>query len=60
MTADPQIPGPEAVPPYTVIISRQARRNLQENLPLDVAAAVMETIDRPLTTKPHRCRQATE
>lgn len=54
MTGDPQIPGPEAVQPYTVIFSRQARRNLHENLPLDVAAAAMETIDGPLTTKPHR------
>jgi hypothetical protein len=35
-----------------VIFSRQARRNLHENLPLDAAA--METIDGPLTTSPHR------
>jgi mRNA interferase RelE/StbE len=54
MTGDPQAPGPEAVRPYTVIFSRQARRNLHENLPLDVAAAAMETIDGPLTTSPHR------
>ena len=39
---------------YTVIFSRQARRNLHENLPLDVAVAAMETIDGPLTTNPHR------
>jgi mRNA interferase RelE/StbE len=54
VTGDPQSPGPEAVPPYTVIFSRQARRNLHENLPLEVAAAAMETIDGPLTTSPHR------
>ncbi len=54
MTGDPQAPGPEAERPYTVIFSRQARRNLHENLPLDVAAAAMETIDGPLTTSPHR------
>ena len=58
MTGDPQIPGSEAVPPYTVIFSRQARRNLHENLPLDVAAAAMETIDGPLTTNPHRAGKA--
>ncbi|MGD0608530.1 MAG: type II toxin-antitoxin system RelE/ParE family toxin [Streptosporangiaceae bacterium] len=54
MTGDPQAPGLEAERPCTVILSRQARRNLHENLPLDVAAAAMETIDRPLTTNPHR------
>ncbi len=32
MTDDPQPPGPEAERPYTVIFSRQARRNLHENL----------------------------
>jgi len=57
VTGDPQAAGPEAVPPYTVIFSRQARRNLHENLPLDVAAAAMETIDGPLTTNPHRVRK---
>ena len=37
-----------------IIFSARARRNLHENLPLDVAAAAMETIDGPLTTDPHR------
>jgi mRNA interferase RelE/StbE len=46
--------GPETDSPYTVIFSRQARRNLHENLPPDVAAAAMETIDGPLTASPHR------
>ena len=54
VTSNPPAPGPEAERPYTVIFSRQARRNLHENLPLDVAAAAMETIDGPLTTSPHR------
>lgn len=37
-----------------VILSRRARRNLHEDLPLDVAAAAMETIDGTLTSTPHR------
>ena len=57
MTGDPHPPGPEAEAAYTVVFSRQARRNLHENLPLDVAAAAMETIDGPLTTGPHRVRK---
>jgi mRNA interferase RelE/StbE len=40
--------------PYTVILSRQARRNPSEDVPLDVAFAAMETIDGPLATNPHR------
>jgi mRNA interferase RelE/StbE len=39
---------------YTVIFSRQARRNLHENLPLDVAAAAMAAIDGIITANPHR------
>jgi mRNA interferase RelE/StbE len=54
VTSDPQAHGPQPAASYTVIFSRQARRNLHENLPLDVAAAAMETIDRPLTTNLHR------
>jgi mRNA interferase RelE/StbE len=54
VTGEPQALDPEAFAPYTVIFSRQARRNLHENLPLDVAAAAMETIDGPLTASPHR------
>lgn len=60
MTSDPQARGPESAAPYTVIFSRQARRNLHENLPLDVAAAAMETIDGPLTTNPHRAGKPLE
>jgi mRNA interferase RelE/StbE len=54
MTGHPQTSELEAEPPYFVIFSRQARRNLHENLPLDVAAAAMETIDGPLSTNLHR------
>ncbi len=54
MTGHPQASEPEAEQPYAVIFSRQARRNPHENLPLDVAAAAMETIDGPLSTNPHR------
>ena len=54
MIGGPQVSGPAAEPPYTVLFSRQARRNLHEDLPLDVAAAAMETIDGPLTTNPLR------
>jgi mRNA interferase RelE/StbE len=54
VSGEPQPPGAEDSPRYTVIFSRQARRNLRENLPLEVAAAAMETIDGPLTTNSHR------
>ena len=54
MSDEPGTPGPETSAPYTVIFSRQARRNLNEHLPLEVAAAAMETIDGPLTTNRHR------
>lgn len=54
MTGDPHAPVPEAERPYTILFSGQARRNLHENLSLDVAAAAMETIDGPLATRPHR------
>jgi mRNA interferase RelE/StbE len=53
MTSEPHVSESAADSPYAVIFSRQARRNLHENLPLDVAAA-METIDGPLATNPHR------
>jgi hypothetical protein len=42
VSGEPQTPGPETSLPYTVIFSRQARRNLHENLPLDAAVAAME------------------
>jgi mRNA interferase RelE/StbE len=54
VSGGPEAPGPEASAPYTVIFSRQARRNPHENLPLDVAVAAMATIDGPITTSPQR------
>lgn len=39
---------------YTVLLSRQARRNLSENLPLDAAFAATETIQRAIAVSPSR------
>ncbi|HEX3778975.1 MAG TPA: type II toxin-antitoxin system RelE/ParE family toxin [Pseudonocardiaceae bacterium] len=44
----------EAPTRYAVLFTRQARRNLNEDLPLEVAAAALETIGGPLATNPHR------
>lgn len=49
MTGDPRADGP-----YSVILSGQARRNIRENLPLAVAFAAMETIERSIAVNPHR------
>jgi mRNA interferase RelE/StbE len=54
MTGDPEDARSEAEPPYAAIFSRQVWRNLDENLPLEDAAAAMETIERRLTTNPRR------
>jgi len=40
--------------PYAVLMSRQARRNVQENLPPDVALAAMETITGSIARSPRR------
>jgi mRNA-degrading endonuclease RelE of RelBE toxin-antitoxin system len=40
--------------PYEVALSRRARRNLREDLPLEVAAAALETIQRAIAMNPHR------
>ena len=52
--------GPGGTGAYTVILSRRARRNLHEDLPLDVAAAAMETIDGPLTSILYRAGKPLE
>ncbi|WP_067655423.1 type II toxin-antitoxin system RelE family toxin [Nocardia harenae] len=39
---------------YSIILSAQARRNLHDNLPQDVAFAAMETISGPIAANPHR------
>lgn len=48
--------GPELTDdlPYSVALSGQARRNIHENLPIEVAAAAMETIDGPIAANPYR------
>jgi mRNA interferase RelE/StbE len=46
--------GPEDGEPYSVELSGQARRNIHENLPLEVAAAAMETIDGSIAVNPYR------
>jgi mRNA interferase RelE/StbE len=40
--------------PYTVTLSGQARRNIRENLPLEVALAAMETIEGSIAVNPYR------
>jgi len=40
--------------PYSILLSRQARRNLSENLPLDVAIAATETIQQAIAVNPAR------
>ena len=49
MSEDPAKEGP-----YPVILSRQARRNIREHLPLEVAAAALETIEGSITVNPYR------
>ncbi|WP_458351722.1 type II toxin-antitoxin system RelE family toxin [Micromonospora oryzae] len=44
----------EPLSPYTVMFSRQARRNLHEDLPLEVAIAATETIQRAIAVNPYR------
>jgi mRNA interferase RelE/StbE len=39
---------------YTVMYSRQARRNLHEDLPLEVAVAATETIQYAIARNPYR------
>ena len=45
---------PEQSAPYAVRLSGQARRNIRENLPLEVAMAAMETIERSIAVNPYR------
>ncbi|QSB15134.1 type II toxin-antitoxin system RelE/ParE family toxin [Natronosporangium hydrolyticum] len=52
MPADPAAEDKQS--PYTVIYSRQARRNLHEELPLEVAVAATETIRRAIAGNPYR------
>jgi len=58
MTAsDAQEPGDGATEgpgPYEVLLSRQARRNLGEQLPVEVAIAATETIQHAIAVNPSR------
>ena len=49
MSGDPAEHGP-----YSVSLSGQARRNIREHLPLEVAAAAMETIEGSIAVNPYR------
>jgi mRNA interferase RelE/StbE len=40
--------------PYTVVLSGQARLNLSENLPVEVAIAATETIQHAIAVNPSR------
>lgn len=40
--------------PYAVTLSGQARRNIREHLPFDVAVAAMETISKSIAVNPYR------
>lgn len=51
---------PEPAEPYAVMFSRRARRNLHEDLPLEVALAAMETIEGPIAANPHRTGKPSE
>lgn len=44
----------EAPEPYAVQLSRQARRNLSEDLPVDMAIAATETIRHSIAANPSR------
>lgn len=40
--------------PYAVALSARARRNIHEDLPVDVAFAAIETITGPIAANPRR------
>lgn len=46
--------GAEERHPYPVVYSRRARRNLHEDLPLEVAVAATETIRNTIAVNPYR------
>jgi mRNA interferase RelE/StbE len=45
---------PEASEPYAVFLSGQARCDIRESLPLEVALAAMATIDGSIAVNPYR------
>jgi mRNA interferase RelE/StbE len=52
--------GPREHEPYSVVLSGQARRNVRENLPLEVALPAMETIEGSIAANPYRAGKALE
>jgi len=46
--------GTENAGPYVVLLSRRARRNLSEDLPVEVAIAATETIQHAIAVNPSR------
>lgn len=44
----------EQARPYTVLLSRRARRNLSEDLPVEVAIAATETLQHAIAINPAR------
>lgn len=49
---NPEDPGHDEL--YALALSGQARRNIREHLPFDVAAAAMETISQSIAVNPYR------
>ena len=49
---NPAAPGDDE--PYAVTLSGQARRNIKEHLPFDVAVAAMETIGKSIAVSPYQ------
>ena len=47
-------PDPKDGEPYPATLSGQARRNIREHLPFDVAAAATETISNSIAVNPYR------
>jgi mRNA interferase RelE/StbE len=54
MSGQPEFLRFETPAPYTILMSGQARHNLHENLPLDVAAAAVATVEASISVNPHR------
>ena len=47
-------PGTGSPDPYVVLLSRRARRNLSEDLPVEVAIAATKTIHHAIAVNPSR------
>ncbi|GAB3447406.1 type II toxin-antitoxin system RelE/ParE family toxin [Streptomonospora sediminis] len=40
--------------PYEVVFAREARRNIHEDIPLEIASAALETIEGAIAVNPQR------